>query len=86
VTFTTLLRGDIYHSSGNSLTTNTLYQGLPGWQARDRDGGDRHEVGFGRHAVRRHPGTDPACPDRRHAAYPQPCHSQRGLALDQLED
>lgn len=34
VTFTTLLRGDIYHSSGNSLTTNTLYQGLPGWQAR----------------------------------------------------
>ncbi len=34
VTFTTLLRGDAYHSSGNSLTTTATYRGLPGWQAR----------------------------------------------------
>jgi LPS-assembly protein len=34
LTLTTLLRGDLYHSSDNSLATNTLYQGLPGWQAR----------------------------------------------------
>lgn len=34
ITFTTLLRGDIYHSDKNTLTANTLYQGLPGWEAR----------------------------------------------------
>jgi LPS-assembly protein len=34
LTLTTLLRGDIYHSTDNGLATNTLYQGLPGWQAR----------------------------------------------------
>lgn len=34
VTLTTLVRGDIYHSSDNALATNTSYQGLPGWQAR----------------------------------------------------
>ncbi|MFM9776324.1 LPS assembly protein LptD, partial [Streptomyces galilaeus] len=25
---------DIYHSDKNTLTANTLYQGLPGWEAR----------------------------------------------------
>ncbi|KUR80338.1 organic solvent tolerance protein [Novosphingobium sp. Fuku2-ISO-50] len=34
LTLTALLRGDIYHSSDNLLTTNPIYQGLPGWQAR----------------------------------------------------
>ena len=34
VTFTGLLRGDVYHSSGNQLTTISTYQGEPGWQAR----------------------------------------------------
>ena len=34
LTLTTLLRGDIYHSTDNGLTANTSYQGLPGWQAR----------------------------------------------------
>src|SRR6202008_3265906 len=34
VTLTALARGDIYHSTGNSLTTTTSYQGLPGWQGR----------------------------------------------------
>ena len=34
VTLTTLLRGDVYHSADNALTTNPAYQGLPGWQAR----------------------------------------------------
>ncbi|MBS0255923.1 MAG: LPS-assembly protein LptD [Proteobacteria bacterium] len=33
-TLTALLRGDLYHSVANSLTTTTTYQGLPGWQAR----------------------------------------------------
>ncbi len=34
VTFTALVRGDAYHSSNNDLTTETIYQGLPGWQTR----------------------------------------------------
>ena len=34
VTFTGLVRGDIYHSTGNDLTSTVLYRGLPGWQAR----------------------------------------------------
>ena len=34
VTFTTLLRGDVYHSAQNDLTSNVLYRGLPGWQGR----------------------------------------------------
>ena len=34
LTLTTLLRGDIYHSTNNALAANTSYQGLPGWQAR----------------------------------------------------
>jgi len=34
LTLTALLRGDVYHSTNNLLTTNTEYQGLPGWQAR----------------------------------------------------
>lgn len=33
VTFTALVRGDIYHSDSNSLS-NPAYQGLPGWQGR----------------------------------------------------
>ncbi|MFM9934592.1 MAG: LPS-assembly protein LptD, partial [Novosphingobium sp.] len=34
VTFTGLVRGDVYHSSGNQLTSTLLYRGDPGWQAR----------------------------------------------------
>ncbi len=34
LTLTALVRGDVYHSTDNSLATNTTYQGLPGWQAR----------------------------------------------------
>ena len=34
VTLTALVRGDAYHSSNNYLTTETVYQGLPGWQER----------------------------------------------------
>ncbi len=34
VTVTALARGDIYHSSGNALTTTAIYQGDPGWQGR----------------------------------------------------
>lgn len=34
VTFTTYLRGDIYHSSDRGLNTIPLYAGDPGWQAR----------------------------------------------------
>ncbi|MFX8343295.1 LPS assembly protein LptD, partial [Acinetobacter baumannii] len=34
VTFTALLRGDVYHSAQNALTTTDIYRGNPGWQAR----------------------------------------------------
>jgi len=34
LTLTALVRGDVYHSSDNSLSTNANYEGLPGWQAR----------------------------------------------------
>jgi LPS-assembly protein len=34
VTFTTYLRGDIYHSSDNELTTTPSYRGNDGWQTR----------------------------------------------------
>ncbi|MBU6269150.1 MAG: LPS assembly protein LptD [Sphingomonadales bacterium] len=34
VTLTGLLRGDVYHSSDNALTTTATYRGTPGWQAR----------------------------------------------------
>jgi LPS-assembly protein len=34
VTFTALVRGDIYHSDHNDLTPTLTYQGLPGWQSR----------------------------------------------------
>ena len=34
VTFTGLLRGDVYHSSNNLLTSIATYQGQPGWQNR----------------------------------------------------
>ncbi len=34
VTFTALLRGDIYHSDENASTVTALYRGLPGWQTR----------------------------------------------------
>ncbi|WP_445326757.1 LPS-assembly protein LptD [Sphingobium sp. AN558] len=34
VTFTTYLRGDVYHSNDNLLATNPNYAGNPGWQAR----------------------------------------------------
>ena len=33
VTFTALVRGDVYHSDNNGLS-NPAYQGLPGWQGR----------------------------------------------------
>lgn len=33
VTFTTLVRGDVYHSDQNALS-NMAYAGLPGWQGR----------------------------------------------------
>jgi LPS-assembly protein len=31
---TALVRGDIYHSRGNSLTATAIYRGNPGWQGR----------------------------------------------------
>ncbi len=34
VSLTALVRGDVYHSSQNALTTTATYQGDPGWQAR----------------------------------------------------
>lgn len=34
ITLTALVRGDVYHSGGNTLVANPVYQGLPGWQAR----------------------------------------------------
>ena len=34
VTLTGLVRGDVYHSSDNQLTSTILYRGDPGWQAR----------------------------------------------------
>lgn len=34
VTFTGLLRGDIYHSDGNEFTQTASYRGNPGWEAR----------------------------------------------------
>ncbi|KPL66966.1 organic solvent tolerance protein [Erythrobacter sp. SG61-1L] len=34
VTLTALLRGDVYHSDQNELTSTVIYQGDPGWQAR----------------------------------------------------
>ncbi len=34
VTLTALAQGGAYHSSNNYLTATTVYQGLPGWQAR----------------------------------------------------
>ncbi len=34
ITFTGLVRGDVYHSSDNALTTTALYRGNPGWQTR----------------------------------------------------
>lgn len=34
ITFTGLVRGDVYHSDGNLLTTNPSYRGEGGWQAR----------------------------------------------------
>ncbi|MEY4160684.1 MAG: hypothetical protein RLZZ136_1305, partial [Pseudomonadota bacterium] len=34
ISFTALVRGDVYHSSDNALTQTASYQGLPGWQKR----------------------------------------------------
>jgi len=34
ITFTGLLRSDVYHSSRNALTSNAVYRGEPGWQGR----------------------------------------------------
>lgn len=34
VTLTGLVRGDVYHSSGNQLTSIVRYRGDPGWQTR----------------------------------------------------
>jgi LPS-assembly protein len=34
VTFTALVRGDVYHSDENATTAVALYQGLPGWRGR----------------------------------------------------
>ncbi|MBV1688279.1 LPS assembly protein LptD [Novosphingobium sp. G106] len=34
VTFTALVRGDVYHSDDNDLTPTLIYRGLPGWQSR----------------------------------------------------
>jgi LPS-assembly protein len=34
ITFTGLLRGDVYHSDDNNTTAVALYRGLPGWQGR----------------------------------------------------
>lgn len=34
VVLTGYARGDVYHSSDNSLTNTIIYQGMPGWQTR----------------------------------------------------
>ncbi len=34
VTFTGLVRGDVYHSDENALTATAIYRGNPGWEAR----------------------------------------------------
>jgi LPS-assembly protein len=34
VTLTGLVRGDIYHSTGNGLTQTAIYRGQPGWKTR----------------------------------------------------
>jgi len=34
ITVTGLVRGDVYHSSDNQLTSVDIYRGQPGWQAR----------------------------------------------------
>jgi LPS-assembly protein len=34
VTFTALVRGDVYHSDENHLTETEIYRGNPGWQTR----------------------------------------------------
>ncbi|HTN15065.1 MAG TPA: LPS assembly protein LptD [Sphingomonadaceae bacterium] len=34
ITLTALVRGDIYHSDQNELTSTVIYRGNPGWQAR----------------------------------------------------
>ncbi len=34
VTLTGLVRGDIYHSGQNNLTSTAIYRGIPGWQTR----------------------------------------------------
>ncbi|PTR12466.1 MULTISPECIES: LPS-assembly protein LptD [unclassified Novosphingobium] len=34
VTFTAMMRGDVYHSDANALTTVDIYRGVSGWQAR----------------------------------------------------
>lgn len=34
VTLTSLVRGDLYHSDGNSLTSTAIYRGNPGWETR----------------------------------------------------
>ena len=34
LTLTALVRGDLYHSSGNGLTATAIYRGNPGWQTR----------------------------------------------------
>lgn len=34
VSFTTLLRGDVYNSDENDLTATAVYRGAPGWQTR----------------------------------------------------
>jgi len=34
VTFTTLVRGDVYNSNDNGLTATAVYRGNPGWQTR----------------------------------------------------
>lgn len=34
VSFTTLLRGDVYNSDENELTATAIYRGQPGWQTR----------------------------------------------------
>src|SRR3546814_13334743 len=40
VTFTTYLRGDVYHSSDNLMNSVVSYAGDPGWKARgDRKSG-----------------------------------------------
>lgn len=34
VTLTALVRGDVYHSGDNALTSTAIYRGNPGWQTR----------------------------------------------------